>query len=247
MPSSQIHPTTTNQFLGSLPEATRARLESLLTPVSLEKGTLLAAAGAEAEHIYFPAGGVISTVTSMSDGAGVEAGFAGREGFSPIGLAFGRRTMPHATVVQISGPAFRMTADAFFDEVAADSELRGRVFAFAEYSFIAATQFAACNRLHSIEERYARWLLMANDRVGRSEFVLTQEFTAQMLGVRRASVTVVAGTFSAAGLIAYRRSLIRVLEHDALERMSCECYRVLNTELQRVLGYTAWQSVEPKR
>lgn len=201
---------------------------------------MLAPPGSAVTHVYFPLGSVISTVTLMGDGTGVEVGFAGREGFSPVAVAFGSRSLPHATVVQISGTARRMPAEAFLAETARDPELRRHVFAFAEYAFIAATQFAACNRLHSIEERYARWLLMANDRVGRDEFVLTQEFTAQMLGVRRASVTVVAGALSAAGLIAYKRSLIRVLDHDALEHLACECYRVINTELGRILGYGSW-------
>jgi CRP-like cAMP-binding protein len=230
---------TPNRFLASLSELSNARLSRLLQPVALEKGTVLAAAGAHAMHVYFPAGSVISTVTLMADGNGVEVGFAGREGFSPMAVAFGSRVLPHATVVQISGSALRMTADDFLAETASNAELRRHVFAFAEYSFIAATQFAACNRLHSIEERYARWLLMASDRVGREEFVLTQEFTAQMLGVRRASVTVVAGTLSAAGLIAYKRSLIRVLDHEGLEELACECYGVINRELDRVLGYSA--------
>jgi CRP-like cAMP-binding protein len=238
-PRTLVSSITPNRFLASLSERTQARLFALLEPVTLEKGTVLAPPGTEVTHVYFPAGSVISTVTLMADGDGVEVGFAGREGFSPMAVAFGSRSLPHATIVQISGPAYRMSADAFLAETSVNEELRRYVFAFAEYSFIAATQFAACNRLHSIEERYARWLLMADDRVSRDDFVLTQEFTAQMLGVRRASVTVVAGAFSAAGLIAYRRSVIRVLDHDGLQQLSCECYRVINSELDRVLGYNA--------
>ena len=243
MSSSQRTSVTQNAFLESLPELTRERISRQLEVVALVKGTVLAAPGADVTHVYFPLDSVISTVTLMSDGNGVEVGFAGLEGFSPMAVAFGSRSLPHSTVVQISGKAQRMTAEAFLAETERDAALRRHVFAFAEYSFIAATQFAACNRLHSIEERYARWLLMADDRVGREEFVLTQEFTAQMLGVRRASVTVVAGEFSAAGLIAYKRSLIRVLDHDKLETFACECYRVLRTELDRVLGYTASKPV----
>ena len=239
MASSATSTDVANRFLSTLPYETRARLEPLLEPISLQKGSVLAAPGADVTHVYFPTGSVISTVTLMADGSGVEVGFAGGEGFSPTSVAFGSLTLSHSTSVQISGPAFRMTADAFFSEVTRDPELRRRVFAFAEYSFVAATQFAACNRLHSIEERYARWLLMADDRVARTEFLLTQEFTAQMLGVRRASITVVAGAFSAAGLIAYKRSLIRVLDHAGIERLACECYRVVNGELDRILGYSA--------
>lgn len=214
-----------------------------LERVALAKGTPLAAPGADAEHVYFPAGSVISTVTLMNDGSGVEVGFAGREGFSTIAVAFGSRALPHSTIVQISGPAYRLPIGTFLFEMERDPELRRRVYAFAEYSFIAATQFAACNRLHSVEERYARWLLMADDRVGPDAFVLTQEFAAQMLGVRRASVTVVAGEFSAAGLIEYRRSLIRVLDHGRLEGLACECYGAINRELERVLNYSISQAL----
>jgi CRP-like cAMP-binding protein len=178
----------------------------------------------------------------MADGSAVEVGLAGHEGMSALSLAFGSRTTPHTTMVQIPNSAYSMPAEAFLSQLGLDRALNARVLSYAEYSFNAAAQFVACNRLHPVEERYARWILMAHDRVGEGEFMLTQEFTAQMLGVRRASVTVVAGAMSDSGLIAYRRGFISVLDRVALEEVACECYRVVNAELQRLLGYGARQS-----
>jgi hypothetical protein len=116
------------------------------------------------------------------------------------------------------------------------------MLAYAAYSFAASTQFAACNRLHPIEERYARWLLMAADRVGDTGIKLTREYSAQMLGVRRASVTIVASSMSKAGLIEYGRGRISVLDLSGLEALACECYGVVNAELLRLMGYSARQS-----
>jgi CRP-like cAMP-binding protein len=183
---------------------------------------------------------MISTLTQMADGTAVEVGIAGHEGMSALSLSFGNRTSPHTTIVQISQPdnaSYSMPADAFLAAQSDDRELHERCKAFGEYSFIAATQFAACNRLHPVEERYARWLLMADDRVGGGEFMLTQDFTAEMLGVRRASVTVVAGMLSTAGLIAYRRGHLQVRDLEGLRNTACECYQALDDELQRLLGY----------
>ena len=154
------------------------------------------------------------------------------------------------TVVQIADSGYNMDAQRFLALVNEHAELRDRALAYAEYSFSASTQFAACNRLHPIEERYARWMLMADDRVGADEFALTQEYAAQMLGVRRAGVTVVAGTLSEAGLIAYTRGHVRVLDRPGLMEAACECYGVVNAELRRLMGYGAktrrWEQPEPR-
>jgi CRP-like cAMP-binding protein len=228
---------TGNLFLDALPAATAQRLVPMLSRMHLPRAEVLAQAGVEFEHLYFPIHCLISTITRMADGSAVEVGIAGHEGFSSMSLAFGSRISAHTTLVQIADSSYRMSAEAFSAEIRADSDLRERVLAYGQYAFTAATQFAACNRLHPVEERYARWLLMADDRVGSDEFALTQEYSAQMLGVRRASVTVVAGTMSQAGLIAYRRGRITVLDRDKLEAASCECYAAANDELERLMGY----------
>ena len=204
---------------------------------SLQKGQILGEPGVRIEKIYFPIRSVVSTVTRMKDGSAVEVGFAGHEGFSALGIIFGSLTTPHSTVVQISDSAYVMRTESFLEQLDADAALRTRALAYAEYSYIAATQFAACNRLHPLEERYSRWILMADDRVGGGEFMLTQDYSAQMLGVRRAGVTITAGSMSKSGLISYRRGRIVVLDRERLEEVACECYGVVNAELRRLLGY----------
>ena len=189
------------------------------------------------EAVYFPVGCVISTVTEMDGGDAIEVGLAGREGMSALSMAFGSRTSAHATVVQIADSAYCMDADDYVRVLVADPALRDVMRAYAEYSFGAATQFAACNRLHPIVERYARWLLMANDRVRGEDFILTQEYSAQMLGVRRAGVTVVAGRMSEAGIISYSRGRVSILDRERLEDVACECYDAVNRELRRCMGY----------
>ncbi len=213
----------------------------MLKPRSMQRGHVIAEPGARIKEVFFPIRTVISTLTRMLDGDAVEVGLAGHEGMSGVCLAYGMRESSHAMIVQIGDSAYGMGADAFVQQLNGDIELKERLLAYAGYSFIAATQFAACNRLHPIEERYARWLLMADDRIGSGEISLTQEFAAQMLGVRRAGVTVVAGTLSAAGLISYGRGHVTVLDRAGLEEAACECYRAVNTELHRFMGYGAVQ------
>jgi CRP-like cAMP-binding protein len=212
-------------------------LVPVLRLTRLAKGQIVAEPGVPAEAALFPFDCMISTIARMADGSAVEVGLAGPEGMSPVTLAFGSRTGTQTGVIQIGGSAYAMSASAFADRMQADSALHDRVLQYGHYSFNASAQFAACNRLHPIDQRYARWLLMADDRVGHGEFTLTQEYSAQMLGVRRAGVTVVAGEMSKAGLIAYHRGRITILDHAALLRASCECYAVVNDELLRLLGY----------
>ncbi|MEA2720765.1 MAG: hypothetical protein QOJ39_2629 [Candidatus Eremiobacteraeota bacterium] len=232
-----IRADTGNLLLDSLAPGTAERLQSKLSLTHLTKGQVLGRTRMPVEAVYFPIRSIISTITQMADGDAVEVGIAGPEGMSSISLAYGNRTSAHMAIVQIADSAYCMSADEFVAELRTDAALRDRMLRYAEYSFGAATQFAACNRLHPIVERYARWLLMADDRVGGEEFLLTQEYSAQMLGVRRAGVTVVAGQMSEAGLISYRRGHVAILDRDRLAEAACECYDAVNTELQRLMHY----------
>jgi CRP-like cAMP-binding protein len=234
-------PVTGNSFLDSLPDATRVRLQPLLSLQSLKKRQVLAEPGVPVKNVYFPVHSMISTVTQTLEGSAVEVGLTGHEGMSPVTVAFGSLVSRHVTIVQVPNSAFGINAKAFMTELAADALLRARSLQFAEYCFAAATQFTACNGLHAIEERYARWILMTDDRVGLEEFNLTQEYSAQMLGVRRASVTNVARALSDEGLISYRRGVIRVTDRPGLEDAACECYSAVNGDLQRIMGYGARQ------
>lgn len=230
-------PLTGNSLLDSFSASTRARLLPMLTLSQFKRGHVISEPCERIDEIAFPIGGVVSTVTRMRDGGSVEVGLTGHDGMSGVSVIFGDRVSPHSTLVQIADGSYTMPAKSLLHELESNAHFKARVRAYAGYSFVAATQFAACNRLHPIEERNARWLLMADDRVGGDPFVLTQEFSAQMLGVRRAGVTVVAGTLSNAGLIAHSRGHVSILDRAGLEDAACECYGAVNAELQRFMGY----------
>jgi CRP-like cAMP-binding protein len=236
---------TGNSFLDSLPAHTRVRLAPMLVKRAMSKRQILSQPDAPFTEVFFPVRSVISTLTGTVEGAAIEVGLAGHEGLSPIALAFGSRISRHTTVVQVPDSAHCMDADAFLAELDADAALKQRALLYAEYSFAAATQFTACNGLHPVEERYARWILMADDRAGTPDFSLTQEFSAQMLGVRRASVTTVARGMSEIGLISYHRGQVSVKDRAGLEEAACECYVAVNGDLQRLMGYGARQAPLP--
>jgi CRP-like cAMP-binding protein len=172
----------------------------------------------------------------MSDGLAVEAGTVGNEGMVGLPLYLGAETSPHRAFSQVPGEALRMRAGDFTAELARQGPLHAVLKRYNQALINQMAYSVACNRLHSVEERMCRWLLMTQDRVGAEQFPLTQEFLAQMLGVRRPSVTVVAGILQKAGLIVYSRGLITIRDRAGLEAASCECYRVVRDELDRLLG-----------
>ena len=232
---------TGNSFIDSLPEPVRSRLLPLFETRRLKAGLVLARPDEPFSDIMFPIRSVISTVMLTVEGSAVEVGLAGHEGLSPLPVTFGSLVSRHSTVVQIPDSALFIGTKAFLAEFRADVALRDQCSRYAEYSFGAATQFAACNAVHPVEERYARWILMANDRVGAREFSLTQEYSAQMLGVRRATVTNIASGLSQKGLISYQRGRVFVIDRDGLEDAACECYAAVNADLERLMGYSAQQ------
>jgi CRP-like cAMP-binding protein len=173
----------------------------------------------------------------MADGEGVEVGLTGREGVVGGWLAFPDVRASHDFIVQIAGTALVMDAGAFAAQLQSDQALSNAVLRWMQAGMNAMAQFTGCNRLHPVNERYARWLLMAHDRVQGDGFHLTQEYASQMLGVRRASVTLVAGELSSAGLISYHRGDVKIADREGLEDAACECYGAVNDEAQRLLGY----------
>jgi CRP-like cAMP-binding protein len=231
-------PASGSLFLDALPAATLERLSPHLERVDLRGGEIVAPPNVPTTHVYFPIGCVISTITRMSDGTAVEAALTGREGMVGAWLALRQRSSSQESVVQIPDSAWRMNADRFVRELRADAPLNDALLRLTHAGIIMAGQFIACNRLHEIQERYARWLLMAHDRVHDDHFFLTQEYAGQMLGVRRVSVTLVAGEFARAGLISYHRGNVVILNRHGLEEIACECYGAVNDTMQDVLGYT---------
>lgn len=178
------------------------------------------------EKVYFPIDAVISVVTTLIDGTSVEVGSIGSEGTTGIFAALGALTVPNATFCQVDGRCFIMSCETFERFLNSVPRFRRALNKYALGYINVLAQLVACNRLHALDSRCARWLLMTHDRVGRDTFPLTQEFLAMMLGVRRSGVTLAATAFSDAGFIKYSRGTMTILDRAGLEKESCECYDV---------------------
>lgn len=188
------------------------------------------------EHVYFPHRGVISLVTDMEDGSAIEVATVGPEGMVGLPIFLGAEAMASRAFVQVPGEAARMKAEAFRQAVDRVYTLRLLLSRYTLALVNLLAQNNACNRVHSVEERCARWLLMTHDRVHEDIFPLTHEFMAQMLGVRRPTVSIAAKILSRAGLISYVRGNINILDRPGLEAVSCECYRVISDQFERLVG-----------
>jgi CRP-like cAMP-binding protein len=225
-----------NRLLAALAPEERTALVPHLEPVSLAIGEVLAEPGVPLAHVYFPETAILSVINRMADGAAVEVGTVGNEGLVGLAALLGAEASESQTLAQIPGTALRLPAALLAAEAAARPALRRLLDRYTQAYITQVSQGAACNRLHGIEARCARWLLMTHDRVGGADaFPLTQEFLAIMLGVRRAGVSVAAGALQDAGLIRYRRGGIRVLDREGLEAAACECYGVVRRQFDRLL------------
>jgi CRP-like cAMP-binding protein len=223
-----------NHLLDALPAADNQRLMRSLTPLYLDVKVVLFEPGRAIDFVYFPLNAVVSLVTPLEDGAIVEVATVGNEGIVGVPLVLGGSLAVRA-ISQVAGWVVRMDAATFLKEVERDGPLREIVNDYLQALFGQISQAAACNRLHSNEERLSRWLLMSHDRVGVDEFGITHEFLGQMLGSRRATVTLSAGILQAAGLIRYHRGQITIIDRPGLESVSCECYGVIKMELDSVV------------
>jgi CRP-like cAMP-binding protein len=232
----RIHVPGENRLLALLTRAERDRLHSRLEKVSLGLREVLYEAEKPISHVFFPLNGVMSLVITLSDGASVEVATVGNEGMVGTPILLGADVSPTKAFAQVPGEALRMRVEYFKEEMANGSPLNDRVRRYTQAMVNQISQSVACNHLHSVEQRMCRWLLITHDRVAADEFPLTHEFLAQMLGVRRPSVSVVAGILQKAGLISYHRGRITVLDRKGLEATSCECYEVVSKEYDRLLG-----------
>ena len=225
-----------NHLLASLPAADFDRLSSTLDVIPLKLKTILHKPGAKVEHVYFPGGGFLSVLTVLEDGGRVEVATIGREGVAGLPAAMdGGDPSPSETLVQAEmDVCYRMSRTDFRREMDRRGPFYDLIAKYVHAFYGAVAQSTACNAVHSVEQRLARWLLMAHDRVGRNDFPLTQEFVAMMLGATRPTVTVVAGTLQRAGLITYHRGHVTIVDREKLESASCECYGVTTALLNRV-------------
>jgi CRP-like cAMP-binding protein len=230
---AQTHP---NRLIAALPAADRKRLLKALKPVSMTLGQPLYEAGDPIKFVYFPLSGVHSIVTTVIDGGLVAITTVGNEGMVGIPVFLGGRSTPDEAFCHVSGDLLRMRSARFREEVRRSRVLRTVMLRYTQAFIHQIAQHATCNRLHSIDKRCASWLLMTHDRVSTDEFALTQESLAQMLGVRRATVTTAAGMLQHAGLIRYTRGHITIVDQKKLERASCGCYRIIRREYKRLRG-----------
>jgi CRP-like cAMP-binding protein len=222
-----------NRILEALPAEDRDRLIRSMVLVALPIKTVLFEPGEPIRAVHFPIDGVISLVTPLDDGAIVEVATVGNEGVVGVPL-FSGGSLAVRAISQVSGSSLRMDAAAFLAEVDRPGAFSDLVHQYLSALFGQISQAAACNRLHTNEERLSRWLLMSHDRVGVDDFAITHEFLGQMLGSRRATVTLSAGILQAAGLIRYHRGHVSILDREGLESVACECYGSIKRELDRV-------------
>ena len=227
-----------NLFLDNMPSGAMNALRHSLAPVTLTNAEVIYDYEQPMERVLFPTGSVISVVLQMSDGTTAEVGIIGREGMTGLTIALGQSSTTQRSIVQIPNGALALPADDFRAVVASEPELKAFSLRYAQAVLMTTVQLAACNSLHPANERCARWLLMAHDRVGQNPLRLTQEFLSQMLGVRRASVVVAASELQAAGFIAYSRGQITILSRSGLESVSCECYETMERDWKKIMGYS---------
>ncbi len=216
-----------NTILLALPDNERAALFSKLEFVTLPVRTVLNQVDEPIKFAFFMNDGLASILSMTSDGKSVEVGLCGREGFVGLPIVAGLSTSPTRVIVQVAGSGFRISAKNLLVAMGDCPKLVTALQRFVQEMGLQSTQVAACNRLHEVDERLARWLLMSQDRLGGDDVPLTQEFLAHMLGTRRASVTVAAGILQKAGLISYKRGAVKVENREQLEEAACECYEIL--------------------
>jgi CRP-like cAMP-binding protein len=230
---------TRNRLLAALPAAEQARLLPELEVVEIRLRESLHEPDDPTPFVYFPESGVLSLLTVLAEGMAVELGHVGNEGMVDIAVFLGLESSESRTIVQVPGLAGRLPADRFRELVRELPALRRVIGAYVLEFFTMVAQTTACNRRHTLEQRFARWVLMTEDRAGAAAFPITQDFLAEMLGVSRPKVTIAAIALQDAGLIAYRHGRMRVTDREGLERTTCECYGLIRARFDRFEGVAA--------
>ncbi|MEQ1598428.1 MAG: Crp/Fnr family transcriptional regulator [Methylotenera sp.] len=224
-----------NHLLDALLKVDYDRLFPDLELVEMPLGEVVCESGSKLKYVYFPTTSIISLLYVMEDGASAEIAVVGNEGILGIPIFMGGETMPSRAVVQSAGHAYRLKAQLLKNEFNLAGPLQRLLLRYTQALIIQMAQTAVCNRHHSVEQQLCRWLLLSIDRLPDNELSMTQELIANMLGVRREGVTQAAGKLQSLGLINYRRGHISVLDLAGLEKRSCECYRVVKSEYDRLL------------
>jgi CRP-like cAMP-binding protein len=241
---SHLHPAPRNRLLAALPPDDLARLRPRLEAVELPFRKVLHAPGEPIEAVYFPETGYSSMLAYLEDGDAAEVGLVGNDGMVGLPVLLGADHDDIEAMVQSPGTALRMNAAAFRAELDRTPAFRTLLLRYALVHHGQVARTAACNGRHHIDQRLARWLLMAHDRTtGNDEFPMTHEFLSMMLGVRRAGISTTAGTLQKAGFIRYQRGCIEVTDRPGLESVACECYGIVRRAQDQLLGTpTGWRN-----
>lgn len=225
-----------NRLLAALPRDSYERLQPKLTRVEIALKEILWEEDGPIPYVYFPLSGVISMIVIMHDGASAEVGTVGNEGMAGLPVFLGAIRTNLRAFSQVPGLALRMPADDLRAEVAENTPLRELLYRYTQALFSFTAQAAACNRIHTADQRLALWIALCHDRVGTDTFPLTQEFMADMVGVQRTTITKGAARLQRDGAIAYSYGIVTVTNREALEAAACECLRVIRGEFDRLLG-----------
>jgi CRP-like cAMP-binding protein len=234
-PSSQTQ-SSENKILVALNSTDYQHLLSQLERVTLPMGEVVYEPGDNIDYVYFPETAVFSMLCTMENGDTVEVGPVGREGIVGLNIFFGANTTPTQLVIHVAGTAMRIKAEQFRRELRSErSVLPHLLFRYSQMLLAMTGQCSACNKLHSLEQQLAKWLLMMHDYVG-DELLLTHDLIALTLGVRRPGISEASLLFKHEGLIDYRRGHIQMLNQEGLEARACECYRIIRDEYERLFA-----------
>ena len=221
-----------NRVLAALPKAELDRLEPYLSPVNLKLRTQLL--DGRTDYAYFLENGLASVVLTLADGATVEVGVIGFDGVVGLPVLLGAERMPGTTFIQVAGSGFRISAQRLKAEFERTGKLRSHLQKYLLANLVQSAQNAACNRMHAISQRLARWVLTCHDRIQSDRMPLTHEFLGQMLGAPRTTVTLAAGTLHRASCLDYTHGHVTIKNRRKLEHLACECYQVVRDEFDRL-------------
>lgn len=235
-PNSTPNPALKNHLLAALPADEFDRINHHLEPVSLKLGTVMHESGDKMSNVYFPTTAIMSLLYVMENGATAEIGIIGNDGILGVELFMGGETTTNRAIVQSAGEALKMDAKALKAEFTLGGTFQKMLLRYTQALISQISQTAVCNRLHPIDQQLCRWLLLSHDRLDSDKLVMTHDLISNMLGVRREGVTMAAQKLAQRGFIKNIRGAITVLDRLGLEDAVCECYEVVNTEYNRLLG-----------
>jgi CRP-like cAMP-binding protein len=234
-PHSSPHDHSQNRLLAQFPVSVYRKLAPELEPIAIQSGQIIYEVGDRVRHLYFPSKNtMLSLLCTSQDANAVEVGVTGWEGFAGFAPLMGGDSSPHQVIGQIPGAALRVKANVLHNFFQDGPEVRTVLLRYVQALLGQISQTALCNRIHSVEERLARWTLVSQDRSENNQLPLTHEFLARMLGVNRSTVSLTAATLQQAGVIRYSRGKFSILDRERLLEVSCDCYRVVKEQYKRL-------------